>query len=364
MTLSAGPSMLMLKPTTPRYPTENDILELFNLLKEVQRGFVPNQPFRGYASMTDAEKKRQKAQLSAFEGAEKELKTEQGIISNDFSRKYAEIIGNPPSNKAELDAYVNELQEIVRNFMNEYSKAKYSEQGEYRPKEQQELRRIAKSHNKLIEALTKEYRFGRGKAHGGIKTDTNFGKLMAEAEAKNPRKKNCHYNTRGFLISCSGKAHGKTGGRKLGKQIHDNLLHIQRNAGKTGGVAGLEFIPKLKPRKKGGQAGFSLDKTREIVDQWPGFPYHVPPASKTGPMLNNPRSRVNNRTEANGRPKKSSPKEGGRFGRLFTAAKPRPRPPPRINQKISVNPVIVEPPKEAAGKKKAKKSGKPKYDVI
>jgi hypothetical protein len=334
MTLSAGPDVKT--AVLPRYPTENDILELFNLLKEVQRGFVPNQPFKGNASMTDAEKKRQKAKLSAFEGAEKELKTEQGIISNDFSRKYAEIIENPPTNKAELDAYVNELQEIVKNFMNEYSKAKFKEQGDYRPQEQQELRRIAKSHNKLIEALTKEYRFGRGKAHGGrAKTDTNFGQLMTEAEAKNPRKKNCHYNTRGFLISCSGKAHG-------------------------------------------GQAGFSLDKTREIVDQWPGFPYHVPPASKTGPMLNNPRSRVNNRTEANGRPKRICKMD---MSAASIACRKGEDPPKRRGRPKKASPKEKSPkeksPKEGGrcikrmgktycglGKKKAKKSGKPKYDVI
>jgi hypothetical protein len=335
------PDMLMLKPTIPRYPTENDILELFNLLKEVQRGFVPNQPFRGNDSMTDAEKARQKGQLGAFEGAEKELTRKRSIISDDFAKKYYEITENPPTNKAELDAYVNELQEIVRKFLDEYSRAKFKEQGDYRPQEQQELRRIAKSHNKLIEALTKEYRFGRGKAHGGrAKTDTNFGQLVAESEARNPRKKNCHYNTRGFLISCSGKAHGKA---------------------------------------HGGQAGFSMEKTREIVDQWPGFPYFVPPASKTGPMLKNPRSRVNNRTEANGkpktrgRPKKICPMD---MSAASIACRKGEDPPKRRGRPKKASPK-EQSPKEGGrcikrmgktycglGKKKAKKSGKPKYDVI
>jgi len=310
------PDMLMLKPTIPRYPTENDILELFNLLKEVQRGFVPNQPFRGNDSMTDAEKARQKGQLGAFEGAEKELTRKRSRISDDFAKKYYEIIENPPTNNEELDNYVKELQEIVKKFLDEYSRAKFKEQGDYRPQEQQELRRIAKSHNKLIEALTKEYRFGNGKAHGGRK---GHGLLKDLVKALNDRQKQ---------------------------------------------------LDEEKARKKGGQAGFSMEKTREIVDQWPGFPYFVPPASKTGPMLKNPRSRVNNRTEANGkpkrickmdmsaasiacrkgedppkrrgRPKKESPKEGGRFGRLFTSARPRPRPRPQPAPQININPIIIE----------------------
>jgi hypothetical protein len=89
-----------------------------------------------------------------------------------------------------------------------------------------------------------------------------------------------------------GKAHGRAhGGRANG------LLWLMKNLGLG--------------RAHGGQAGFSMDKTREIVDQWPNFPYYVPPASKTGPMLTNPRSRVHIPTEGNGKPKRGRPAKGG-----------------------------------------------------
>jgi hypothetical protein len=95
----------------------------------------------------------------------------------------------------------------------------------------------------------------------------------------------------------------------------------------TKGSLGEEFgRGKAHGKAHGGQAGFSMDKTREIVEQWPNFPYYVPPSSKTGKMLNNPRSRVHIPTEGNGkpkrgRPKKCSPKEGGILPLLGLVAK-------------------------------------------
>jgi hypothetical protein len=350
-------------------PTEADILELFGLLKEVQRGFVPNQPYKGYSQMTDAEKKRQKGQLDAFEGAYSS--------TSDFSAAFldlAEVLRsdrviqeNPPSNgltysAEEIQAYKDNAERVIEDFITETSRSEYAQKGDFRPGEKEMLNKMYKKLNKelndTIKAMTR-YNSNRG----GMKTDTNFGQLVAESEARNPRKKNCRYNTRGFLISCSGKAHGKA---------------------------------------HGGQAGFSLDKTREIVDQWPGFPYYAPPASKTGPMLNNPRSRVNNRTEANGRPtvakkpgrpKKICPMDMSEASiacrRGEDPPKRRGRPPkptepkeggsvriPGFHEKRTALPK-KKAPKEGGrcikrmnktycglGKKKAKKSGKPKYDVI
>lgn len=378
-------------------PTEDDILQLFNLLKEVQRGFVPNQPFRGVSAMTESEKKRQKSQLDTFEGAY--------ATTSDFSAAFmdlAELLRSdrliserPPENGVsysaeEIQSIKDAAEHAIQEYINETSRSEYAQKGEYRPGEKtkldNELKKLNKELDKTIKVLTR-YGRGRGKAHGNHpKTDTNFGQLMADAEARNPRKKNCHYNTRGFLISCGkGKAHG-------------------------------------------GQAGFSIEKTREIVDQWPGFPYHVPPASKTGPMLKNPRSRVNNRTEANGKPRRickrdmsaeaiacrkgedppkrgrprklspKSPKEGGKRickmdmsegsiacrnadkPKKSTMPKPIMRGPAKpkaagkklriLNEKLSkidkdLGKKLAESEKnKAAGKKKAKKSGKPKYNVI
>jgi len=375
-------------------PTENDILDLFNLLKEVQRGFVPNQPFRGVSAMTDAEKKNQKAKLGAFEGAYSS--------TSDFSAAFVEVAEflskdrvidtMPPENgltysAEEIQAFKDNGENAIQDFINEVSRSELAQKGDYRPGEKEilgkELKELNKKLNDTIKYMTR-YGRGRGKAHGGkAKTDTNFGQLVAESEARNPRKKNCHYNTRGFLISCSGK--------------------------------------------KGGQAGFSMEKTREIVDQWPGFPYYVPPASKTGPMLKNPRSRVNNRTEANGKPRRickrdmsaeaiacrngedppkrgrprklspKSPKGGKRICKMDMSegsiacrnadkpkksTMPKPRMPgpakpkaagkklSKLNEKLykidkDLGKKLAESEKnKAAGKKKAKKSGKPKYNVI
>ena len=325
-------------------PTEADILELFGLLKEVQRGFVPNQPYKGYSQMTDTEKKRQKGQLGAFEEAYRS--------TSDFSAAFldlAEVLRPdrfievaPPENgltysTEEIQTYKDNAERLIQDFITETSRSEYAQQGEYRPGEKEKLDKMLKDLNRKlndsIKTLTR-YGRGRGKAHGGMKTDTNFGQLVAESEARNPRKKNCHYNTRGFLISCSGKAHG-------------------------------------------GQAGFSLDKTREIVDQWPGFPYFVPPASKTGPMLDNPRSRVNNRTEANGKPGKricrKDMSEASIACRKGEDPPKRGRPPrPTVSTEGGKTCVPSKTgkticrgkSKEGGKKKKAKKSGKPKYDVI
>jgi hypothetical protein len=71
-------------------------------------------------------------------------------------------------------------------------------------------------------------------------------------------------------------------------------------------------------------------------------------------MLNNPRSRVNNRTEANGKPCRFSYDSG----RMECPKEPKARGRPKKSSPKEKSP------KEAAGKKKAKKSGKPKYDVI
>lgn len=296
-------------------PTENDILDLFNLLKEVQRGFVPNQPFRGVSAMTESEKKRQKSQLDAFEGADVEKKrSDIREITRIYTERLPAMEAMDVNDLRSINRVIKVLEKNKEEIMASYSKFQYAKKGEYRPNELNELKDLTKSIDTQLKLLYERKKtLGGGKAHGNHpKTDTNFGQLMAEAEARNPRKKNCHYNTRGFLISCGkGKAHG-------------------------------------------GQAGFSIEKTREIVDQWPGFPYHVPPASKTGPMLKNPRSRVNNRTEANGKPKKICKMDMSASSvacRKDDSPKKRGRP-----KKAS--------PKEAAGKKKAKKSGKPKYNII
>jgi len=323
-------------------PTETDILDLFNLLKEVQRGFVPNQLFRGVSAMTDAEKKNKKEQLSAFEGAFEGENLTRSYISEVIgiiNKRIPEYTESDLNDVKTVNGLIQILEKSKEDIMVVYSRVQSAKKGDYRPGELKELKELTKSIDDQLEVLNRQK-----KKLGGMKTDTNFGQLVAESEARNPRKKNCHYNTRGFLISCSGKAHGKA---------------------------------------HGGQAGFSLDKTREIVDQWPGFPYYVPPASKTGPMLDNPRSRVNNRTEANGKPKricKQDMSEASIACRRGGPAKPDvgPMPVKRGRPKKSSPKSPKEggvritgfhekrtlPGKAAGKKKKAKKSGKPKYDVI
>jgi len=84
---------------------------------------------------------------------------------------------------------------------------------------------------------------------------------------------------------------GKRGGKNFtGLSIGTLLLLMKALGGR-----------KAHGKAHGGQAGFSMEKTREIAEQWPNFPYYVPPSSKTGPMLNNPKSRVNFVIEGNGK---------------------------------------------------------------
>ena len=147
-----------------------------------------------------------------------------------------------------------------------------------------------------------------------------------------------------------------------------------------------------------------MEKTREIVEQWPNFPYYVPPSSKTGPKLKNPRSRVHIPTEGNGKPvrvcnrsmsaeaiacRKAAEKDLKRpFGgkrickqdeseeskRCRAADKPEKS---KIPAPYMPRPAIIKKEKKpitpgtnmskylrGEGKKKAKKSGKPKYDII
>jgi hypothetical protein len=147
---------------------------------------------------------------------------------------------------------------------------------------------------------------------------------------------------------------------------------------------------KSKGKAHGGQAGFSIEKTREIVEQWPNFPYYVPPASKTGPKLNNPRSRVHIPTEGNGMPFKSirrkkggvipavvgviakqAIKQGIKQG-IKEGVKGSVKQYSDAENKAAINKYYchtrarqgIKDPLCGGAKKKAKKPGKPKYDVI
>lgn len=152
---------------------------------------------------------------------------------------------------------------------------------------------------------------------------------------------------------------------------------------------------KAHGKAHGGQAGFSMEKTREIVDQWPNFPYYVPPASKTGSMLKNPRSRVHIPTEGNGKPKRGRPAKGGILPVVAMIGKqivkhvvkdqikkavkgavqgkpgnPNTMPPPTSSPQANAHYCRtrarqgIKDPACGGAKKKAKKRGKPAYDVI
>jgi hypothetical protein len=69
-------------------------------------------------------------------------------------------------------------------------------------------------------------------------------------------------------------------------------------------------------KKRGGRQGVNETMARnyELIRNWSGFPHTVPPAKPPVRSVN-PRSRVNNRTEANGMPSGSGRKKGKKSGK-------------------------------------------------
>jgi len=75
-------------------------------------------------------------------------------------------------------------------------------------------------------------------------------------------------------------------------------------------------VPTGRGSARGGRKGVNSEMARsyELIKRWSGFPYFVPPSAPPSKMVN-PRSRVNNRTEANGMPSGSGKKKGKKSGK-------------------------------------------------
>jgi len=147
----------------------------------------------------------------------------------------------------------------------------------------------------------------------------------------------------------------------------------------------------------GGQAGYDMARVYRIAEQWQNFPYYVPPNNPVVRMVN-PRSRVNINTEGAGNARggvlpllaarvlgkkllgkvgkkvakkavknvvekglENEAQEGG-FLPMLAARVVGKKLLGKVGKKVAKN--AVENAVSGDGRKKAKKSGKPKYDVI
>jgi hypothetical protein len=81
------------------------------------------------------------------------------------------------------------------------------------------------------------------------------------------------------------------------------------------GVEGVDFNVG-RGSARGGRKGVNEEMARnyQLISKWSGFPYFVPPSAPSV-VSKNPRSRVNARTEANGMPSGSGKKKGKKSGK-------------------------------------------------
>jgi len=323
------------------YPTVKDLVNLYLLIEKISVGFIQG-GFQGYDTLSPEEKKKYEQKIMQFYGSSGFYKDVAQTLA--FSRAdLARIRATQPGairNRAEYDYAIANLEALKKEALEETQQRNYKELGSYRPNEPQELAKIAKYYDDAIEQVKSNW-VSRLPVMDNVdanlpqvEQNINVLRRRGRPSKSEPEQQTSAEISDADKIRYFGQWFSTlTQAQKEALPVFDDVDHAYRVAlenrafegfgnkrgkGKTSlSASDLYWIMKALGGGKahgkahGGQAGFSMDKTREIVDQWPNFPYYVPPSSKTGPMLTNPRSRVHIPTEGNGKPKRGRPAKGG-----------------------------------------------------
>jgi hypothetical protein len=281
----------------------NVILNLELLINQVSSGFIDYKPFRKIEERPSHERELLKNRLLDPDGNITSLEQEKlGYL--DRIAQIENDIGSFEGNKAVLSKALKDLDKLeneTKQAIMAYNEAKL---GSFRPHEPDELNKIFLRIYELKQIILEKKKqprnpavtFRRGKTELLEQFKTRWNTERSKSATKKARKE---------ITREMNKL------KDEGKLNDDDIRYVKGEITKeqrfpTEGYLGLG---KAHGKAHGGQAGFSIEKTREIAEQWPNYPYYVPPASKTGPKLNNPRSRVHIPTEGNGKPKRGRPKK-------------------------------------------------------
>jgi hypothetical protein len=325
---------------------DTSLINLYLLLQQVQSGYNVHQgeAFKGYSSLNVSEKKKydnilRNLKIDGINRINPVLPVR--IIDPLRNLKKQGVVTDPEVLNAVIEELENAKQEDIRQQVG----LNQNIEGDFRPFERQQIQEITDRYDIAIETVKRNFENG-DKLGKDLKL--NLPRRIFTTKPDQP-----NYATEGSGISATLCGCGKA---------------------------------------RGGQAGFSLDKTTRIAEQWPGYPYFVPPNNPVVNMVN-PRGRVHIPTEGNGKAqggflpllarvignkllksvgkkaveKKAVKKvaenvvenEGG-FLPLLAARVIGKKLLKSVGKKAVEN--VVE--KTGDGKKKAKKAGKPKYDVI
>jgi X-X-X-Leu-X-X-Gly heptad repeat protein len=244
---------------------DKSLINLYLLLQQVQSGYNIHQtePFKGYDSLNRSEKKKYDNILTS-------LKSSGGIDLKKIQEDPLRIVKSlgVATDIDQINDVIDLIEKLKQGEIAEQIRINQETEGDYRPFERQQLQEISDKYDLMIETVKRNYQNG-DKLGKNLKLE--FPRRIVSTNPSLPDIVNPQVG--------SGKARGRPR--------------------KASGISATVCPPCGSGKAHGGQAGFSLERTYELVNQYPNFPYYVPPNSPVV-MSRNPRSRVHIPTEGSG----------------------------------------------------------------
>jgi hypothetical protein len=292
--------------------TDKSIINLYMLIQQIQSGYNIQQAdasFKGYDSLSQTQKTKYDIILNGLKS-----------VGINYIRK--KLLPLPiiddiqkPVKQSQLDSLIENIQEQRKEAIERFVKQNITEEGDYRPYERSELAEINKKYDKLIDDLIAEF---KNRPPPSLSLPSSNIEALPPPRRRERKPKGeflpkpsveLPVNERNKLLQAykgleadmeattdpETKKIAKSELTKIAKALAgDDYLYFMMNPD--------DYFNKAvgKGYARGGQAGFSLDKTRRIAEQWPNFPYYVPPNQPVVHMVN-PRGRVHIPTEGSGR---------------------------------------------------------------